>query len=279
MATIFLEKLMINAPRSLLAIALVLSVGGRIAAADTFQPYSIETVPQNVLDLWNGIDARKEPLKTRVVKEWEQDGIVCRYITFHVGTFLGSPSRIAAFYTFPKGMKQGPAFVWAHGGGQRAERERGVYFAKQGYATIDINWGGREIVEGIQVNTDWGKVDPSQGPKFYPGALRPATKSNLVPDDHTIDQVPSPRNGNWFLLAYAGRRAITFLEQQAEVNPDRLGFTGYSMGGTITSIVAIDGRLKAVVPMVGGCGGRLDAFPGLPGTDRSRAYPLSLIHI
>jgi len=245
---------------------------GIVSAGDSLSPYTAETVPRNVMDLWKDMDFRKDPLDTKVIKEWRQDGIVCRYVIFTIGTFKGAASRIAAFYTFPTGMKKGPAFVWSHGGGQRADRTHGTYFAKQGYATVDINWGGREMVKGIKPNTDWGKVDPSQGPRFYPGALRRSVKLNLQPDEHTLDPVPSPRNGNWFLLAYAGRRAITFLERQPEVDPERLGFTGYSMGGTITSLVAIDSRLQAVAPMVGGSGYRLDGFPGLPQSARARAF-------
>ena len=247
-------------------------LGSAIHAADSLTPYTADDVPQNVVDLWKDVDARKEALETEVVQEWKEDGIVTRYVILKVGTFKGADARVAALYTFPEGMTKGPAFVWAHGGGQRAERERGTYFAKQGYATLDINWGGREIVEGSKKNTDWGKVDPSQGPQFYPGALRRGTKLNLLPDEHTIDPVVSPRNGNWFLLAFAGRRAITFLEQQPEVDPEKIGFTGYSMGGNITSYVAIDERLKAVVPMVGGAGFITHDLPGLPPENRARAY-------
>ena len=47
----------------------------------------------------------------------------------------------------------------------------------------------------------------------------------------------------------AGRRAITFLEKQTEVNADRIGYTGFSMGGMITALTAIDPRLKAVAPL------------------------------
>jgi dienelactone hydrolase len=253
--------------------ALLLTSLAALHAADSLTPYTADNVPQNVVDLWKDVDARKDALETKVVKEWRGNGMVCRYVIFKVGTFKGADSRIAAFYTFPEGAKKAPAFVWAHGGGQRADRERGLYFAKQGYATVDINWGGREMVEGIKENTDWGNVDPSQGPQFYPKAFR-AGKSNLLPDEHTIDSVVSPRNGNWFLLTYAGRRAITFLEQQTEVDPERIGFTGYSMGGNITSYVAIDSRLKAVVPMVGGTGFISSEFPGIA-HNRPSAAPYS----
>ena len=244
--------------------ALLTTAAAILSAADSLQPYASEAdVPRDVVSLWRDVDFRRDPLDVRVLKEWKEDGVVCRHVTFLVGNFKGAPSRIAAFYTFPEGAKNAPAFVWAHGGGQRAERRRGAYFAKQGFATIDINWGGREIEPGETENTDWGKVDPTQGPLFYPKAFR-SVKQDFLPDPHTIDPVVSPRNGNWYLLTYAGRRAITFLENQPEVDPSRLGFTGYSMGGNITSFAAIDPRLRAVAPMVGGTGFVTSPFPGIP---------------
>jgi hypothetical protein len=247
-----------------LALALAIAViGPRAPGADSLQPYASESdVPRDVPSLWKDIDFRRDPLDMRVQREWREDGLVCRHVTFTVGTFKGTPARLAALYTFPEGAKGAPAFVWAHGGGQRAERKRGAYFARRGYAVLDINWGGSEIEPGIGENTDWGRVDPTQGKPFYPRALR-GVKLNLLPDPHTLDPVVSPRNGNWFLLAYAGRRAITFLENQPEVDPRRIGFTGYSMGGNITSFAAIDPRLKAVAPMVGGTGFVSSPFPGI----------------
>ncbi len=259
-------------PLAAIAISLSLFPVISIFGEDSLQPYTEENVATNVLDLWKDVDARKDPLETEIVKEWIEEGVVCRYVTFKVGTFKGKESRIAAFYTFPEGARDAPAIVWAHGGGQRAELEHGKYVAKQGYAMVDINWGGRELVEGIKKNTDWGAVDPSQGPQFYPGAKRERTKLDLLPDEFTIDPVTSPRNGNWFLLAYAGRRAITFLEQQPEVDPNKIGFTGFSMGGNITSYVAIDKRLKAVVPMVGGAGYITKDSAGIPNSSMARAF-------
>jgi len=232
------------------------------SGAETFTPYKAGEIPQNVTDLWKDYDARQETLDIQVVREWKADGIVTRYVTFKVGTFKGADARIAAYYSFPESGQKNAAFVWSHGGGQRAERGRGIYFAKQGFATIDINWLGRPMEPGIDVNTDWGKVDPTQGPRFYSKALRKGWKRNLQPDEYSIDPVPSPRNANWFLLTVAARRAITFLEQQPEVDADRIGFSGFSMGGMITALTAIDSRLKAVVPFVGGSGFKYVDFPG-----------------
>jgi predicted esterase len=237
-------------------------VVSHIQAAETFTPYKAGDVPQNVSELWNDYDARKEPLDIEVVKEWKADGVVTRYVTFKVGTFKGAAARVAAYYSFPDNDEKNAAFVWSHGGGQRAEKGRGIYFAKQGFATIDINWLGRPMEPGIDVNTDWGKVDPTQGPRFYSKALRKGWKRNLQADEYSIDPVPSPRNANWFLLTVAARRAITFLEQQPEVDSERIGFSGFSMGGMITALTAIDSRLKAVVPFVGGSGFKHVDFPG-----------------
>jgi len=233
-----------------------------VLATETFLPYKANQVPQNVVELWKDYDARQESLDIKVVEEWKEDGVVTRYVTFKVGTFKGVEARVAAYYSFPIGGSKHAAFVWSHGGGQRAERKRGIYFAKQGFATIDINWLGRPLEDGIDVNTDWGNVDPTQGPRFYSKALRESWKQNLQPDPFSLDPVASPRNSNWFLLTVAARRAITFLEQQPEVDSDRIGLSGYSMGGMITALAAIDPRLKAVVPFVGGSGFKHVDFPG-----------------
>jgi len=66
-----------------------------------------------------------------------------------------------------------------------------------------------------------------------------------------------PKNNNWYLLTLGCRRGLTFLEQQPEVDAQRLGVHGYSMGGNLTMYVAgTDSRVKAAVPGVGGQGWR-----------------------
>ena len=244
------------------ALCLMCVIGTPVYADDTFVPYTAANVPKTAVALWEDYDPRNEPLDVEVVQEWIADGVVTRYVIFTVGTFKGVKSRIAAYYCFPAGQTDLPAFVWAHGGGQRADRHRGEYFARQGYASIDINWLGRSLEDKIKINTDWGNVDPTQGPRFYSKALRKGWKRSLQPDEYTIDSVPSPRNSNWFLLSVAARRGITFLEQQPEVNADKIGLSGFSMGGMITALTAIDTRLKAVVPFVGGTGFKYVDFPG-----------------
>jgi hypothetical protein len=95
--------------------------------------------PATVAELFADFDPRKDPLDTEVVREWEKDGIVTRTVTFHVGTFKGTPARLAAFYAFPKGAKQAAALLNLHGGGQRAALHEAEFYARRGYASPSIS--------------------------------------------------------------------------------------------------------------------------------------------
>lgn len=71
-------------------------------------------VHQSVEALWSDFDPRQDPLDVRVVREWEDDGVVFRYVTYHIGTFKGRPARMAAFYAFPQGGRKLPALLHIH---------------------------------------------------------------------------------------------------------------------------------------------------------------------
>ncbi|MBD3673242.1 MAG: acetylxylan esterase [Planctomycetaceae bacterium] len=233
-------------------------------AADSLVPLNNGRPPQNVEQLWDGYDPRLEPLDIKVVREWIEDGIRIRYVTFHIGTFKGTPARMAAFYAFPD-QQSGklPGLLQCHGGGQRANLQLVKEMAHRGYATLSINWGGRDMEGALpgEENTDWGAVDPTQN--NVPGY------SSLQPNQQTIDSVESPRNNNWFLLTIGARRGLTFLEQQSEVDAQRLGVRGHSMGGRLTGLVAgCDDRVKAASPSVGGSGFLQYDLWGLPGSAR-----------
>jgi hypothetical protein len=245
-----------------------------------FAASAFGAVPQNLDELWAGFDPRKEPLAVEVLKEWEQDGAVCRVVRYQVGIFKGAPTKVAAFYVFPKGKTKLPAILEMHGGGQSANFDSMLAFAQLGYAGMSLNWGGNKLnfgrakvtYDGPQ--TDWGKLDATHEPKrnkvnHFVGAL--------TPDEFTLDDVESPRNSNWFLVLMAARRAITFLEQQPEVDPARIGASGHSMGGKLTTDLAgIDKRVAAAVPSCGGAGNILESQTDLPGCAKKNVPPLEL---
>ena len=213
------------------------------------------TVPQNLDELWAGYDPRREPLETEVVKEWKEGDITFRFVLYTVGTFKGKKSRMLAYYAFPKSGAKLPGLLHLHGGGQSASFEDVKCAAQNGYAGMSLNWGGNKNLSHWKdgdPNTDWGALDATHPPQ--------RNKNNhfavpLPPDEFTLDAVPSPRNSGWYLVTLAARRALTFLEQQPEVDGVRLGVHGHSMGGRLTvELAGCDSRVKAAAPSCGGSG-------------------------
>lgn len=230
-------------------------------------------VPTSVAELWADFDPRRDALETEIIREWRDDGVVFRHVRFLIGTFPEKPARMAALYGFPEGpANRLPAVMHIHGGGQRASIGEVKLLAQRGYAVLSVNWGGDgdgkppfNTVEGARdgdPNTDWGAVDPTQ--LNVPGysSLLPGPKQFFGDREH-------PKNNNWYLLTLGCRRGLTFLEQQPEVDAERLGVHGYSMGGNLTMYVAgTDARVKAAVPAVGGQGWRWEEHEFVGGRAR-----------
>jgi len=238
----------------------------------THAPAGEPPVPQTAAELWAAFDATAEPLDADVARQWEQGDVVVRYVLYHVGTFRGdrrtARPRMAAYYAFPKAAKRTAAILHLHGGGQRANREYADYWAGLGYAALTINWGEKPLEEGDFPNTDWDGLGA--------GFLDPKHHNDVSPGPNTLHGVPHPANSSWYLYACAARRGLTFLENQPEVDPARLGVTGHSMGGRLTVLTALDPRVKAAVPSVGGSGFLYDDLGGIPNSGRHIRADLDL---
>ena len=259
----------------------LISLSAVSKGGDTVPPIKNGIAPSTVEETWAGFDPRKEPLDVEVLEEWEEDGVIVKVIRFRVGTFKGEKAMLAAVYGYPKGAENLPGLVQIHGGGQSAQSSFVVKDAKNGYATISIAWAGRihsthykvsnkekeafwtgdTSNPDYRVTTDWGAMDAYHHYCRFKG-------NNFVqnpPSESTVDAIPSPRNSGWFLATMGARRAITFLEQQSQVDGDRIGVYGMSMGGKLTVLTAgADARIKAAAPA---CGGLSDLSTGrtLPG--------------
>ncbi len=217
-------------------------------------------VPQSVEQTWAQYDPRAEPLETEVIRESIEGGIVLRHIRYVVGTFAKKKTQVAAFYAFPKDGKRLPGIVQLHGGGQRAQSETARFWASHGYATVAVNWGEHVIGEKDDPNTDWAGIPA--------GFVAPKHHNGATPAEDTIHDIPHPWNSSWLLYSAAARRAITFLEQQPEADGSNVGLTGHSMGGRLTVLTAIDPRVKAASPSVGGSGYLYSDITGVPGSAR-----------
>lgn len=270
--------------KKLLPLLIVVLLAGSTVEAqlpETFAPLSGKPAPANFTEMWSGFDPRAEPLDVQTIKEWEEEDVVLRIVRFRVGVFKGQTATLAAVYGFPKSAvgsgQRLPGLVQIHGGGQYADYQSCIANAKRGYATVSIAWAGRISASQYRVGppevklfwdaktedpnykltTDWGVVDGYHAPGRNSGNSFPSAKSA----SWTLDSIESPRNSGWFLCAIAARRALTFLERQQEVDAERLGVYGHSMGGKLTVLAAVDRRVKAAAPSCGGISDRYNDSP------------------
>ncbi|MDG2123093.1 MAG: dienelactone hydrolase family protein, partial [Verrucomicrobiales bacterium] len=231
-------------------------------------PAAVAEVPGTVGETWAEYDARAEGLEVEVIREVVEEGIVVRQVRYVVGTFGGKKTRVAGFFAFREGGSGLPGIVQLHGGGQRAMARTVGYWASQGYAALAVNWGEKVIGEEGDLNTDWAGIAA--------GFVEPTHHNEVTPGEGTWHSEAHPWNSSWLLYAAAARRGITFLEQAPEADGERVGVTGHSMGGRLTVLTAIDPRVKAASPSVGGSGFLYSDLAGVPGSARRMRADLEL---
>ena len=245
---------------------------------DTLPELKTGEAPQTWNDTWKGFDPRAEPLDVEILKEWEEDNIVLKVLRYRIGVFKGRRAMMAGVYGYPKGGEDLPGLLQIHGGGQYADYKAPLTNAKRGYASLSISWAGRISAPGYRVSpnevklfwegkvedprykitTDWGALDAYHAPSRNGKDAFPS----IPVADWTLDPIESPRNNSWFLATLGARRGLTFLERQPEIDADKLGVYGHSMGGKLTVLTAgSDKRVKAAAPSCGGISDRYTANP------------------
>ena len=142
------------------------------------------------------------------------------------------PITIRGFLARPLGSGTLPGLVQAHGLGGCADEDNATGPASLlGMVTLAYTGpGGGAGVEGCAV---------SEG-----------TPAGADSGMALFDVLPDAR-ASWFWgHPVAAMRGITCLQQRTDVDPDRIGMTGFSAGGVATLVVAgADDRLKAGVPL------------------------------
>ncbi len=166
--------------------------------------------------------------------EVKVDGV--RAIYYDGPEYQGKPSRVFAFYGCPK-VKPGekvPGIVLVHGGGGTAFAEWVKLWVDRGYAAIALDTVGNVPVnETTRVPVVGG--GPTCGPDF------------VHLDDPLADQWP-------YYVENAIARARTLLGSFPEVDDKRIGISGISWGGYLSSMaVALDQRYLFAVHVYG-CG-------------------------
>ena len=181
----------------------------------------------------------------RTPKSWEapnpgEAGVKAVWIAGPL--FKGKPTRAFAYYGIPNGrIGNVPAMVLIHGGGGTAFAEWVRMWNAQGFAAIAIDTVGT-IPDKAEAGKLWNAVRKRHE---FSGPASWGDFSN----------VDAPISDQWSYHAVAvSILAHSFLRAQPEVDPKRIGVTGISWGGYLTSIVAsLDHRFRFGIPIYG-CG-------------------------
>jgi dienelactone hydrolase len=170
----------------------------------------------------------------------EGEAVVALSEVYYAGEpWMAKPTRVFGYYARPTAAPGGtlpkkslPAMVLVHGGGGTAFPQWARLWAARGYAALAMDLSGcgpeRKRLE------DGG---PDQGDEWKFKHLKDGVK-NAWP---------------YYAIA-AVLRGASVLAAQPEVDPKRLGITGISWGGYLTSIaMSLDDRFRAAIPVYG-CG-------------------------
>lgn len=193
--------------------------------APGFEPVGAKDV------FYNGImhtpELRKADAQNNSVRALFYDGV----------PFRGKPTRVFAYYGVPKTAKgqKAPAMILVHGGGGTAFESWVRLWNARGYAAIAMDTCGC-APKGAYSN--WERHEFG-GPAGWGG----------------MDQTDWPIKDQWTYHAVASViLANSLLRSFPEIDRNKIGVTGISWGGYLTSIVAgVDTRLKFAAPVYG-CG-------------------------
>jgi dienelactone hydrolase len=194
----------------------------------------------SVEDLWRGFDPEALPLEVQTIRAWEENGAALQTLRFTGERAKGVPVRVFAIQGSPRNGKALPGVLHVHGGGQTASLDWVRFWARRGYVCVSFDFCGPW--QQRSEYTDWG----------------PLSQGNMAQAGGGFQLRPTPRESSWYHWTLVSRRALTLLARHPQVDPQRLGVYGISVGGTLTWMIAgTDPRVKAAVPIYG-CGYNYD---------------------
>ncbi|AQQ70045.1 Acetyl esterase Axe7A precursor [Limihaloglobus sulfuriphilus] len=188
--------------------------------------------------VWDVDNLKSQPVRTWPDTDWQVDGVKSLY---YCGLdYKGRPTRVFAYLGVPKGAsveKPVPGVVCVHGGGGTAFAEWVKIWNQRGYAAISMD------VEG--------QVPDKQDDRHR----RPQHNWHGPRRAGIFDDIRENIEDQWMFHAVADViLANTLLGSMPEVDGERVGLTGISWGGVISSIVVgVDDRF-AFAAIVYGCG-------------------------
>ncbi|MBL8795452.1 MAG: alpha/beta fold hydrolase [Planctomycetia bacterium] len=182
------------------------------------------------------LDRPKVPLDPKSKESKTENGLV--FETLSIASEKkpdGTIERVPILVVRPEKVeKKLPAIIALHGTGGNKEGQRGLLidFAKRGFigVAIDARYHGE-------------RSGGAKGSTAYVDAITRAWKTKAdEPMEHPF----------YYDTAWDLWRTVDYLQTRPDVDGDKLGMIGFSMGGIQTWLAAaVDERVKVVVPAIG----------------------------
>jgi dienelactone hydrolase len=182
------------------------------------------------------LDRPAVPLDVKVVDTKTENGLTTEKLSFATEKKAdGGIERVPALLVRPeKADRKMPVVIALHGTGGNKEGQRGwlVDLAKRGIIgiAIDARYHGE-------------RAGGAKGAAAYNEAITRAWKAKPgEPQEHPF----------YYDTVYDLWKTVDYLRTRPDVDPERIGMIGTSMGGIETWLAAtVDDRVKVLVPMIG----------------------------
>jgi dienelactone hydrolase len=202
---------------------------------ESWQATDRAQVRATLVRLLGNLPPRPDPRRVEVIGREQREGYTIERFRFHNGVDMVVPGILM----IPKGLKQpAPAIVGLHGHSgskdqfcppTRAGQPIGPMLVERGYvvAAIDAYFNGERI---------------GKGPGGPQEVKEPTQEHSLVKLNLWLGRTL------WGMMIRDEQCLIDYLETRPEIDRDRIGATGMSMGCTRAGwLAAVDDRVKAIV--------------------------------
>ncbi len=231
----------------------------RLRTADDLDRYQKETRAKLEAAL-GGLPART-PLNARLAGTLERGDYAIEKVIFESrpGYYVTANAYVPRKMKPPYPAVLAPVGHWGLGKGFEEYQHLGAYLARRGYVVLVYDGPGQgERRQYFNPVLGRALIDPGGSHWFvtlehgYAGGQAILTTGNYA--SH---------------LVWDGVRALDYLTERPDVDPDRLACTGTSGGGLQTELLsALDTRIKVSIPVCyGGCNPDNPTRPGLSITD------------
>lgn len=171
-------------------------------------------------------------------------------LCFEGAEYKGNKTKVFCHIGYPKGSEETkvPAIILVHGGGGHAYAEWVKIWNERGYAAIALDLCGclpAKNQKGL-VYTEWQRDEYFERWEDKDGFVAGPNDYLILDENEAIENV-------WFYSAIANTiLAHNLLLADSRIDSAKIGITGVSWGGTITSqVIAYDRRFAFAIPIYG----------------------------